>query len=44
MLRRRRETKKLLKVARMLQAIDDVSPRPAPQLRRSRVGVSRASA
>jgi hypothetical protein len=44
MLRRRRETKKLLKVARMLQAIDDASPRPVPAVRRSRVGLSRASA
>jgi hypothetical protein len=44
MLRRRRETKKLLKVARMLQAIDNASARPAPHARRARVGLSRASA
>jgi hypothetical protein len=44
MLRRRRETRKLLKVARMLQAIDDASTRAPAQPRRSRVGLSRASA
>jgi len=44
MLRRRRETKKLLKVARMLQAIDDAAARPTPQVRRSRAALSRASA
>jgi hypothetical protein len=42
MLRRRRQTKKLLKVARMLQALDDVSTRQAPAPRRTRVGLSRA--
>jgi hypothetical protein len=42
MLRRRRETKKLRRVARMLQALD-ASTRPAPDARRSRVGLSRAA-
>jgi hypothetical protein len=44
MLRRRRQTKKLLKFARMRQTLDDVAARPAPQARRSRGGLSRASA
>jgi hypothetical protein len=44
MLRRRREMKKLLKVARMLQAIDDAATRPASQRHRTHVGLSRASA
>jgi hypothetical protein len=42
MLRRRRETKKLRQVARMLRALDDASARPAPSVRRSRVELSRA--
>jgi hypothetical protein len=44
MLRRRRETKKLLKVARMLQVIDDASTMQGRRARRTRVGLSRVSA
>jgi hypothetical protein len=41
MFKRRRTTKKLEQVARMLQALDAASARPAPAPRRSRGVLSR---
>jgi len=41
MFARRRETKKLLRVARMLRELDAASQRPARAPRRSRVAISR---
>jgi hypothetical protein len=38
---RRRETKKLLQIARMLRELDAASQRPARLSRRSRVAISR---
>jgi hypothetical protein len=40
MLRRRRETKKLIQIARMLRELDTMAARPAPR-RRSRFAVER---
>jgi len=42
MLRRRREIKKLRRVARMLQALDATTRAEPERVRRSRVGLSRA--
>ncbi|MGZ4315492.1 MAG: hypothetical protein ACXVRS_06630 [Gaiellaceae bacterium] len=42
MFRRRRETKKLLKVARMLQAVEASAPRRESLRRAQRVGLTRA--
>jgi hypothetical protein len=41
MFKRRRETKKLVQVARMLQALDAASARPRFEPRRSRAVLSR---
>jgi hypothetical protein len=42
MFQRRRDTKKLLQVARMLRELDAASQRPLPGRRRRRVAISRA--
>jgi hypothetical protein len=41
---RRRQTKKLIQIARVLRELDAASTRPAPRRRRSRVAIGRAAA